>query len=175
MPYLSCSNRVAIHKNDRTFTVCCKIRDQIIGLRQLSESQSQKMTIPDDSVNMDVIALATDKRLASIQLFQMRAGKLVGRLGFTADAIDREDKLILQMVIEEHYSQIDPIEIPKKILLQYPISQQSLISSWLSELKGSKVILSCPQRHTKAKLVELVILTLNILFNIFSFELIKVL
>jgi excinuclease ABC subunit C len=59
-----------------------RVRDQLQGLDQLTADQ--KMSLPDSSVSRDVLALAFDERLAAVQLFQMRAGKLVGRLGYTA-------------------------------------------------------------------------------------------
>ena len=62
------------------------VRDQLQGLDQLTADQ--KMSLPDSSVSRDVVALASDERVAAVQLFQMRAGKLVGRLGYTADAED---------------------------------------------------------------------------------------
>jgi excinuclease ABC subunit C len=105
----------------------------------------------------------------------MRAGKLVGRLGFTADAIgmpaaeegsggdlppspERAAALgrVLQTVVEEHYSQVEPVEIPPQLLLQVPLPQQGLIEEWLSELRGRKVKLAVPQRSQKADLIDLV-------------------
>jgi excinuclease ABC subunit C len=105
----------------------------------------------------------------------MRAGKLVGRLGFTADAIglpaaeegaggdlppspERREALgrILQTVIEEHYSQVEPVEIPPELLLQVPLPQQALVEEWLAELRGRKVKIAVPQRLQKADLIDLV-------------------
>ncbi|MFL0781877.1 MAG: excinuclease ABC subunit UvrC, partial [Prochlorococcus sp.] len=89
------------------FESAARVRDQLHGLDQLTADQ--KMSIPDSSVSRDVIALVANERLAAVQLFQMRAGKLVGRLGFTADAAGLDPGLVLQRVIEEHYSQVDPV------------------------------------------------------------------
>ena len=66
------------------FESAARVRDQLQGLDQLTADQ--KMSLPDSSVSRDVLALACDEKVAAVQLFQMRAGKLVGRLGFTADA-----------------------------------------------------------------------------------------
>ena len=126
-------------------------------------------------MSRDVLALVADERVAAVQLFQMRAGKLVGRLGFTADAIgmpaaeegsggdlppspERAAALgrVLQTVVEEHYSQVEPVEIPPQLLLQVPLPQQGLIEEWLSELRGRKVKLAVPQRSQKADLIDLV-------------------
>jgi excinuclease ABC subunit C len=147
--------------------------------------------------------------VAAVQLFQMRAGKLVGRLGYMADAkmlgadkrstqaiaTEEADQataktppeilsdpssgvasttagepsaetlapadvavgLILQRVIEEHYSQVEGVEIPPELLIQVALPQQELIGAWLSELRGRRVKLAVPQRSQKAELIELVV------------------
>jgi excinuclease ABC subunit C len=119
------------------------------------------MSLGDSSVSRDVIALVADDRVAAVQLFQMRAGKLVGRLGYTADAMVSDDRtanhgFILQRVIEEHYSQVDAVEIPPELLVQHPLPQQALIQDWLGERRGRKVKIAVPQRAQKADLIELV-------------------
>ena len=156
------------------FESAARVRDQLQGIGTLTADQ--KMSIGDSSVSRDVIALAADERVAAVQLFQMRAGQLVGRLGYTADAVgtpaaeegsggelppspERREALgrILQTVIEEHYSQVEPVEIPPELLVQHPLPQQELIQDWLSELRGRKVKIAVPQRQQKADLIELVV------------------
>ena len=155
------------------FESAARVRDQLQGIDTLTADQ--KMSLGDSSVSRDVLALAADERVAAVQLFQMRAGKLVGRLGFTADAIgmppaeegaggdlppsaERRAAIgrILQTVIEEHYSQVEGVEVPPELLLQEPLPQQQLIEDWLSELRGRKVRLAVPQRAQKADFIELV-------------------
>ncbi len=136
------------------FESAAGIRDQLQGIDQLTADQ--KMSLPDASVSRDVLAVAQDEHFAAIQLFQMRAGKLVGRLGFAADATDLQAGLILQRVIEEHYSQVDAVEIPPEVLVQHPLPQQPLIAEWLSEQRERKVQVLHPQRRQKADLIDLV-------------------
>ncbi len=136
------------------FESAAGIRDQLQGIDQLTADQ--KMSLPDASVSRDVLAVAQDDHFAAIQLFQMRAGKLVGRLGFAADATDLQAGLILQRVIEEHYSQVDAVEIPPEVLVQHPLPQQPLIAEWLSEQRERKVQVLHPQRRQKADLIDLV-------------------
>ena len=141
------------------FESAARVRDQLQGLDTLTAGQ--KMSLGDSSVSRDVIALVADERVAAVQLFQMRAGKLVGRLGYTADAMVCDDKttnhgFILQRVIEEHYSQVDAVEIPPELLVQHALPQQALIQDWLGERRGRKVKIVVPQRAQKADLIELV-------------------
>ena len=140
------------------FESAARVRDQLQGIDTLTADQ--KMSLGDSSVSRDVVALAADERVAAVQLFQMRAGKLVGRLGFTADAVGADGQplepgCILQRVVEEHYSQVEPVEIPPELLLQHALPQQPLIEEWLAERRGRKVKLAVPQRQQKADLIEL--------------------
>ena len=135
------------------FEAAARVRDQLQGLDQLTADQ--KMSLPDSSVSRDVVALASDERLAAVQLFQMRAGKLVGRLGYMADAEGLDPGLILQRVIEEHYSQVDAVEIPPELLVQHSLPQQTLLEEWLTEQRERRVQIHCPKQRQKADLIEL--------------------
>lgn len=136
------------------FEVAARIRDQIAGLDKLGSDQ--KVALPDDTVSRDAIALAMDEQTACIQLFQVRAGRLVGRLGYIADAQSGLEGDILQRVLEEHYRAADPVEIPAEILTPTPLPEADLLAAFLSDQKGRKVTLSCPQRQVKAELLEMV-------------------
>jgi excinuclease ABC subunit C len=142
------------------FEAAARVRDQLQGLDALTADQ--KMSLGDSTISRDVIALASDGRVAAVQLFQMRAGKLVGRLGYTADALAADGSAtdpgrILQRVVEEHYGQVEPVEIPPELVLQHPLPQQELIGEWLEERRGRRVQLAVPQRQQKAELIELVV------------------
>ncbi|MFQ3615046.1 MAG: excinuclease ABC subunit UvrC, partial [Cyanobacteriota bacterium] len=136
------------------YEAAARFRDQIRGLEQLGESQ--KVSLPNSTVSRDALALAMNDSRACIQLFQVRAGKLVGRLGFIAENQGDDPALILQRVLQEHYQHCDPVEIPSEILTQYELPEQDFLEAWLSQKKGRKVSLVAPQRQSKAELIELV-------------------
>ncbi len=168
------------------FELAARIRDQINGLQSLSSGQ--KVSLPNDTVSRDAIALAADSQHACIQLFQIRAGQLVGRLGFMAE-IPRADigavsassnnskdggkgreedgekgregegveaGAILQRVLEEHYQNVESVEIPSEISVQYELPEGEILADWLSNRKGRKVTILTPQRQSKAELIEMV-------------------
>ena len=130
------------------------IRDQLKGIDRLYESQ--KMIIPDSSVCRDIIAMASEENISSVQIFQMRSGKLIGRLGYFSDNSNFNSSQILQQVIENHYSNVDPVEIPSEILVQHQLVNNILISDWLSEIKKQKVNINVPKRSRKAEIIKLV-------------------
>ncbi len=142
------------HSNNQDYESAALIRDQISAIDQLH--QEQKMISPDSTISRDVVALSSDEKIAAIQFFQMRTGKLVGRIGYTADAKSLTKTNILQRVIEEHYSQVDSVEIPQEILVQDKLDKQDIIANWLSDLRGGKVSIKSPLRSKKADLLKLV-------------------
>nr|WP_175586907.1 excinuclease ABC subunit UvrC [Nostoc sp. UIC 10630] len=138
---------------DLNFESAARIRDQISGLKSLTADQ--KVSLPDDTVSRDAIALAANEEHACIQLFQIRAGQLVGRLAFVADA-HAEPGAILQRALEEHYQTADSVEIPLEILVQHDLPDSDILADVLTQSKGKKVTILTPLRQTKAELIEMV-------------------
>ncbi len=136
------------------FEHAARLRDQIIGLKSLGAEQ--KVALPDDTISRDAIALAADDTHSCVQLFQIRAGRLVGRLGFVADSQSGEPGAILQRVLEEHYQSVDPVEIPAEILVQHELPETEMLAEFLTQAKGRKVTIVAPQRQMKAELLEMV-------------------
>ena len=143
------------YSNDLEFENAAKIRDQISGLKLLTESQ--KISIPDSSINRDIFGIVSENNISSIQIFQMRSGKLIGRIGYTQKIDNSDEKEILQRVLEEHYINVEGVEIPSEILLQFNLPKHKTIEEWLSELRQKKVKLIIPKRNKKFETVEMVL------------------
>ncbi len=147
--------KMQFFSDELQFEKAAKIRDQIDGLKLLTESQ--KISIPDSSINRDIFGIISKNNISSIQIFQMRAGKLVGRIGYNQEIKDFSEEEILQKVLEEHYINVDNVEIPKEILVQFEFTNKKILEEWLSDIKKSKVKLLTPKRNKKFKTIELVI------------------
>ncbi|MCQ9199229.1 MAG: excinuclease ABC subunit UvrC [Prochlorococcus marinus CUG1437] len=141
--------------NDLDYENAAKIRDQISGLKLLTESQ--KISIPDSSINRDIFGIVSEKNVASIQIFQMRSGKLIGRIGYSQKLNNEDENLILQKILEEHYMNVEPVEIPSEILIQYNLPKQATIEDWLTEIRKKKVKILIPKRNKKHETVEMVL------------------
>ena len=141
--------------NDLDYENAAKIRDQISGLKLLTESQ--KISIPDSSINRDIFGIVSEKNVASIQIFQMRSGKLIGRIGYSQKLNNEDENLILQKILEEHYMNVEAVEIPSEILIQYNLPKQPTIEDWLTELRKKKVKILIPKRNKKHETVEMVL------------------
>ncbi len=147
-------NKMSYFSNDLQYEKAAKIRDQISGLKLLTESQ--KISVPDSSINRDIFGIVSDKNIASIQIFQMRSGKLIGRIGYSQKLEGINESEILQRVFEEHYINVDGIEIPSEILVQYEFTNKQTLEEWLSQLKQKKVKILNPKRSNKLKTIEMV-------------------
>ena len=141
--------------NDLDYENAAKIRDQISGLKLLTESQ--KISIPDSSINRDIFGIVSEKNVSSIQIFQMRSGKLIGRIGYSQKLNNEDENLILQKILEEHYMNVEAVEIPSEILIQYNLPKQATIEDWLTELRKKKVKILIPKRNKKHETVEMVL------------------
>ena len=141
--------------DDLDYENAAKIRDQITGLRLLTESQ--KISIPDSSINRDIFGIVSEKNVASIQIFQMRSGKLIGRIGYSQKLNNEDENLILQRVLEEHYMNVEGVEIPSEILMQYNLPKQKTLEDWLTQLRKNKVKIIIPKRNNKHETVEMVL------------------
>ena len=147
--------KMQFFSDELQFEKAAKIRDQIDGLKLLT--QSQKISIPDSSINRDIFGIISKNNISSIQIFQMRAGKLVGRIGYNQEIKDFSEEEILQKVLEEHYINVDNVEIPKEILVQFEFTNKKILEEWLTDIKKSKVKLLTPKRNKKFKTIEWVI------------------
>jgi len=145
-------NKMLQFSNDLDYENAAKIRDQISGLKLLTESQ--KISIPDSSINRDIFGIVSEKNVASIQIFQMRSGKLIGRIGYSQKLNNEDENLILQKILEEHYMNVEPVEIPSEILIQYNLPKQTTIEDWLTELRKKKVKIKITKRNKQHETVE---------------------
>ncbi|MCR1899136.1 excinuclease ABC subunit UvrC [Irregularibacter muris] len=128
------------------------LRDQIRGLHQIAEKQKIVSTSLSDQ---DVIAFARGIDEACVQVFFIRGGKLIGREHFMLNGVEEMERgEIMTQFVKQFYGGT-PF-IPKEILLQEEIDEAQIIHRWLSDKKGSKVVLRVPYKGEKKKLIDMV-------------------
>jgi excinuclease ABC subunit C len=119
------------------------------------QSIAQKQKIEDmNQEDKDIVALARDEEDAVVQVFFVRAGRMVGREHFYMKHSESESsESILTSFVKQFYAGT-PF-IPRQIMMQEESSEKELIEQWLSAKRGSRVYLLAPQKGQKEKLVEL--------------------
>ena len=133
------------------FEKAAEYRDLIQDLEKIK--QIQRVT-SEAQGNRDVIGLATAGREAVVQVFFIRAGKLVGKEHYYMNDVEHETRAsILNEFVKQYYAEI-PV-IPKEILLCEEIPEAELISEMLSARAGCKIIIKSPKRGEKEGLIKL--------------------
>ncbi|MBP5310463.1 MAG: excinuclease ABC subunit UvrC [Lachnospiraceae bacterium] len=136
---------------DMQFEEAAATRDLIASIKHVS--QKQKIT-DSDLDDKDVIALAKSETDAVVQVFFIRAGKLIGREHFYMKGVEeKENADILGDFVKQFYAGTP--YIPREIMLQYEIEDTELLENWLSDRRGSRTYIRIPKIGSKEKLVEL--------------------
>ncbi|TSA51408.1 MAG: excinuclease ABC subunit UvrC [Actinobacteria bacterium] len=139
------------------FERAAKIRDRLTAIHQVLEKQQMVGAQEDD---MDVIGVAQDEITASVQIFFVRKGRVIGRNGFILDKVeDVSPELLLDRIVENVYGDEPALGIPKQVLVPALPESHRAIEQWLSAVRTTQVQVRVPMRGDKRELHETV--TLN--------------
>ena len=128
------------------------LRDQIQAIDRVVEGQRIATTIRGEQ---DVIALASDKDQAHVQVFFIRSNKLIGRESFVLQGVRSEEpEQIMTSFIKQFYASAP--HIPPLLLLQYPVEDKAIIESWLQSKREANVHIQVPRRGNRKQLVGIV-------------------
>jgi excinuclease ABC subunit C len=137
---------------DMDYERAAVIRDQLQAIEKVVEQQK---VVSQEKIDSDVIAFARDERDACVQIFFIRAGRLIGREYFVLEGTrEADDVELVQSFVKQFYA--DAAHIPQRVLLPTEIEESQIIEKWLNERKGGKKVrLVVPRRGTKKDLVRM--------------------
>jgi excinuclease ABC subunit C len=136
------------------FERAARLRDRLGTVRKAIEKQQMVVEGGDD---LDVVGIADDELEASVQVFFVRRGRVVGRKGFVADKVeDLTPNQLVSRVLEGLYDEDPPLGLPRQVLVPFEPEDLDLYESWLSERRGSKVGVRVPKRGDRRALQETV-------------------
>lgn len=127
------------------------LRDQIGAIRRIEQKQT---AINSSMEDQDVIAFGRNEKDTLMQIYFVRAGKLVGREHFFIEKTqDMTIEEIFRDFILQFYS--EATFIPKEILVEKVPEEMGILEDYLGNKKGSKVAIKLPQKGMKHNLLEL--------------------
>jgi excinuclease ABC subunit C len=134
------------------FERAAQVRDQIRAVEATIERQNVVSAKMEDQ---DIIGLTeSDTRTLLVILF-VRMGVLLGSRDFVFRNRGDSSSEILEAFLKQFYSQ-EPF-IPKHILISEPVEDLALLTDWISELAGKRVVIHHPVKGEKHRLVRMAV------------------
>ena len=125
------------------------LRDRIAKIQDLFQRQR---AVSAGGGERDVLALAQDGIDAMVEVLHVRDGRVLGGDSFPLEGAGGEDPAeILTQFLLQYYG--DAHLPPREILVQASTEEQEIMEQLLSELRGSPVHMSAPQRGPKRALM----------------------
>jgi len=136
------------------FERAARLRDQLLSVRKAVERQQMVAAREED---LDVIGLAEDALEASVQVFFVRRGRVVGRKGMVVDKVEEvETAELIGKIVEQLYGEASPEDIPREVLVPAAPEDVDLYEAFLTTARGSRVRVRVPRRGTKRDLLAMV-------------------
>ena len=136
------------------FERAARLRDRLTAVRKAIEKQQM---VADRSEDLDVIGIADDELEASVQVFFVRKGRVVGRKGFVLDKVEElTPGGLIDRILEALYGEEPVMGYPKQVLVPSEADDVGTYEDWLELARGSKVQIRVPKRGDKRELLETV-------------------
>jgi len=133
------------------YEAAAKWRDRLIALEKVLERNS---VVFDDSTDADLLGFHFDELHVGVQIIHVRVGRITGERFFVVErAEELEEAGYVERILTRVYSDIATDGIPKEVLLSQLPSNDTALSTWMAETRGSKVDLRIPQRGDKRALM----------------------
>jgi excinuclease ABC subunit C len=145
-------NRMNQAAENMDFEKAARLRDQIQAVEEVVEGQRIAARVRGEQ---DVIAFASDRDQAYVQVFFIRNSQLIGRESFVLQGTRYEEpSRIMSSFIQQFYASAP--HHPPLLLLQHPVEDTAMLQDWLSGKRGGVVRIQVPQRGNKKQLVDIV-------------------
>ena len=132
------------------FEAAARIRDQFQAVEKTIEKQRM---LSHWGADQDVFGLYREGGLIEVQVLFIRQGKLTGNQAYSFADLEFADADVLESFLTQFYQ--GERFIPEEILLPVEIEDREVREEYLTEKRGAKVALLCPQRGDKRKLVDM--------------------
>ena len=151
------------------FEKAARLRDDLGALRRAVEKQA---VVLGDGTDADVIGIAADELLASVQVFHVRGGRVRGQRGWIVD-VDADTagergggpddagtgRLVENFLLQFYGGRAaddGATAVPKEILVPAVPADGEEMVQWLADLRGGRVSLRVAQRGDKKDLAATV-------------------
>ena len=129
------------------------LRDKLEAVRTADAVRQMELDRPED---LDVLALAEDELEAAVQVFHVRAGRVVGRSALFVDKVEdlAPDQLIERLLVDVYADAASGV--PRQILVPTMPADAVAVGEYLAGRRGGPVAVRVPVRGPKRALLETV-------------------
>jgi excinuclease ABC subunit C len=136
------------------FERAARLRDRLVAVQKAIAKQQM---VVDKTEDVDVIGIADDELEASVQMFFVRRGRVVGRTGFVLDKVEElTPGRLVDRILEAVYGDEPAMGYPKQVLVPFEPDDLDTYEEWLTHMRGSRVQVRVPQRGDKRALLDTV-------------------
>jgi excinuclease ABC subunit C len=132
------------------FEEAARLRNRLTAVRSLAQRQH----VDSGTDSYDVIGVALGDKIANVQLFPVRSGRLDERRSlYLENAADVTVEDVLISFIAEFYS--DQVGVPPLVVVQEPIEDVEVLEEFLGERRDANVEIRVAARGDKRRMLEL--------------------
>ena len=137
------------------FERAARLRDQLLSVRKAIERQQMVGTRSED---LDVIGIVDDPLEASVQVFFVRKGRVVGRKAVMVDKVeDLDGPPLVARLLELLYGDSSPDDVPKEVLVPVEPEQSRAVRGVpAARCAARRSAIRVPQRGGKRELLATV-------------------
>lgn len=133
------------------FERAAEIRDQIEALRAFLSTAQQ--AFDPEMGDLDFLGLAQAGSLAVVQLYQVRSGRILGRISRVVEKEGATPEEVLWAFLRDYYLEASPL--PPLVLLPFPLEDLEGLEALLRRRAGRRVELRVPKKGEKLRLLQL--------------------
>ena len=134
------------------FEKAAEIRDRVHAIQKTVERQH---VVSRRMADQDIIGIAQKEDVRQLAVMFVRRGHLLGSRHFLFENSNAPLVEVMEAFLKQYYS--GQVFIPGTILLSEPVEESDSLMMWISEMAGKKVVIHCPQRGEKKKLVQIAV------------------
>ncbi len=144
-------SRMETASQNLEFEEAARIRDQIQAVRR-----HRKQFVSNTGDDLDVIGVAFDAGMACVHVLFIRQGKVLGsRSYFESPGGTELSEVVETFVGRSIYKAARCAPLPGEILLDFNLSDKTLLADSLSELAGRKINVQTKPRGDRARYLKL--------------------
>lgn len=136
------------------FERAARLRDQLDAVRRAVQRQE---IVADRGEDYDAVGIEDDPLEASVQVFNVRRGRMVGRKGMVIDKVEDVDAPdLVARILGQLYGGAEAGDVPREVLVPELPADHGDYERMLSGVRGSSVRIRVPQRGAKRRFQETV-------------------